>query len=109
MKRDVKVGLFVAAVVCGLAAVLLGGGLSARTPGPVPALRLGGEAPDARAGAPEEGRSASVPADLTGGIEPPAEEAAPASAAGLAEPGEESFDIGGPAVETSEAARAAGG
>lgn len=73
MKRDVKVGLFVAAVVCGLAAVLLGGGLSARTPGRVPTLRLGGQAPGPLASAPEEERSASVPRDLTENIEPPAE------------------------------------
>jgi nucleoid-associated protein YgaU len=54
MKRDVKVGLLVAAVVCGLAAVLLGGGLVGREPGITPALAVThdeapplGEDPDA--------------------------------------------------------------
>ena len=101
MKRDVKVGLFVAALVCGLAAILLGGGLSAKAPGRPPALSLGGEAPDALPGtvrstrrnltfvadgAPGSlrpappmpdmmpgGPSASVPTDLTEGLEPPEE------------------------------------
>ncbi len=40
MKRDVKVGLLVAAVVCSLAAVLLGGGLVGREPGVTPALAV---------------------------------------------------------------------
>ncbi|MHC4248749.1 MAG: LysM peptidoglycan-binding domain-containing protein [Planctomycetota bacterium] len=121
MKRDVKVGLFVAAVVCGLAAVLLGGGLSAKAPGRVPALTLGGEAPGPVAVAPEEECSASVPADLTGGIEPPAEpgeetfdalagtqeEAAADPAADLGAPAEEWEDFDWPAAETTDGALAA--
>ena len=73
MKRDVKVGLFVAAVVCGVAAILLGGGLSARTPGEMPALRLGGDAAGSEEDASADDRAAPVPDDLAGDIEPPAE------------------------------------
>lgn len=39
MKRDVKIGLFVAAVICGVAAVLLGGGLVGSRP-QAPPLRI---------------------------------------------------------------------
>ncbi len=87
MKRDVKVGLFVAALVCGLAAVLLGGGLTARTPGRLPALKLGGVASDTAAG---DESSASVPADLTDIIAPP-EELADEAFTAAHETGEDEF------------------
>ena len=74
MKRDVKVGLLVAAVVCGLAAVLLGGGLVGREPGVTPALAVAhDEAPppgeDADVAGPE-----SAARDSSEEIAPPPEE-----------------------------------
>jgi nucleoid-associated protein YgaU len=113
MKRDVKVGLFVAAVVCGVAAILLGGGLSARTPGQIPALRLDSGAPEAVALAPEDERSASVPDDLTETIEPPAEadlDESDAFAADIDASGEQfSDDSEWAAAEATDNALAAGG
>jgi nucleoid-associated protein YgaU len=70
MKRDVKVGLSVAALVCCLAAVLLGGGLTARTPGSIPKLDLGGVASGTAAW---DESSASVPSDLSEIIAAPEE------------------------------------
>jgi len=93
MKRDVKVGLFVAAVVCCVAAILLGGGLSARTPGQMPTLRLGAEAVHPEADASADGPSASVPDDLAGDIEPPAE-TAPASEDAFLEVADAGADLG---------------
>jgi nucleoid-associated protein YgaU len=61
MKRDVKVGLFVAAVVCGVAALLLGGGMVGRPKAPAAALRV--EA--------SRSPSGSLPAEFTGTVLPP--------------------------------------
>jgi nucleoid-associated protein YgaU len=63
MKRDVKVGLFVAVVVCSVAALLLGGGMVGRRRVPTRALRMSfpREVPGA------------LPADLADAVLPPAE------------------------------------
>jgi nucleoid-associated protein YgaU len=66
MKRDVKVGLLVAAVVCGVTAILLGGGLVGENPGSGSALLQ------------VDGGSASLPLQslpdgLSDAIAPPAE------------------------------------
>ena len=61
MKRDVKVGLFVAAVVCGVAALLLGGGMVGHRKAPPAALRVNAA----------ESPSRSLPAELANTLLPP--------------------------------------
>jgi LysM repeat protein len=80
MKRDVKVGLFVAAVVCGLAAILLGGGLVSRKSKTAPPLRVteGVEPSESAFGAPSHAvalrrTGAPLPADLAETVVPPEE------------------------------------
>jgi nucleoid-associated protein YgaU len=65
MKRDVKVGLLVAAVVCGVAAILLGGGLVGEDHAPAPALQVS----DAAA----SGFVDPLSADMSVSIAPPPE------------------------------------
>lgn len=87
MKRDVKVGLLVAAVVCGLAAMLLGGGLVGRRPESTPALSLGRDEAPAEAG-PGAGIEESSTAPQEAPREAP-EEIAPPPEADPVVPGED--------------------
>lgn len=79
MKRDVKVGLLVAAVICGVAAILLGGGLAVRPARAPSALRVQEESPAVSSLA-EEPPSVAEPAAEALPEAPPEE----AAVAGLA-------------------------
>ena len=74
MKRDVKVGLFVAGVVCCVAALLLGGGVVGRPKTPPAPLSLGPrEDAGRRAGALSPRAPGVLPAELAEALLPPAD------------------------------------
>jgi len=92
MKRDAKVGLLVAAVVCGVAAILLGGGLAARPTRSQGTLRVSEQVPAGEPVAESDGaahRDASpagaLPEGLAEGVLPPAEPAEDGAPAELSE------------------------